>query len=173
LIKHKNKNIRHLHKVINEFKKGYQPRTNLVRDEKGDLLADPHKNVNRWMNYFGQLLNVSGWGVLGRQKYRQQSHLCQSVASLEVEDAIGKLKRYKSPGADQIAAELISSGGGGTLHFEIHKLIKLICQLHTKLYPTFFSLGYFLMHMKLLRITNVYFDVIGQRLIRFSIPVRY
>jgi len=27
---------------INEFKKGYQPRTNLVKDENGDLLAGSH-----------------------------------------------------------------------------------------------------------------------------------
>jgi hypothetical protein len=31
----KNKNIRDLYRGINEFKKGYQPRTNLVRDEGG------------------------------------------------------------------------------------------------------------------------------------------
>jgi prefoldin subunit 5 len=39
----KNKNIRDLYSSINEFKKSYQPRTNLVTDEKGDLLTDPHK----------------------------------------------------------------------------------------------------------------------------------
>jgi hypothetical protein len=39
----KNKNIRDLYSSINEFKKSYQPRTNLVKDEKGDLLTDPHK----------------------------------------------------------------------------------------------------------------------------------
>jgi hypothetical protein len=44
----------------------------------------------------------------------------------EVEFAIGKLKRYISPGVDQIPAELIQAGGGGTLRSEIHKLIKLI-----------------------------------------------
>jgi hypothetical protein len=43
----------------------------------------------------------------------------------EVEVAIGKLKRYKSPCVDQIPAELIQAGGG-TLRSEIHKLIKLI-----------------------------------------------
>jgi hypothetical protein len=39
----KNKNIRDLYRGINEFKKGYQPRTNLLKDERGDLLADPQK----------------------------------------------------------------------------------------------------------------------------------
>jgi hypothetical protein len=46
-------------------------------------------------------------------------------SSSEVEAAIGKLKRYKSPGVDQIPAELIQAGGG-KLSSEIHKLIKLI-----------------------------------------------
>jgi hypothetical protein len=58
----KNKNIRDLYRGITKFKKGYQPRTNLVKDERGDLLADPHKIVNKWKNYFCQLLNVQGRG---------------------------------------------------------------------------------------------------------------
>jgi hypothetical protein len=36
-------------------------------------------------------------------------------SSSEVEVTIGKLKRYKSPGVDQIPAELIQTGGE-TLH---------------------------------------------------------
>jgi hypothetical protein len=36
-----NKNIRDLYREINEFKKGSQPRNNLVKDENGGLLADP------------------------------------------------------------------------------------------------------------------------------------
>jgi hypothetical protein len=40
---------------------------------------------------------------------------------VEVEIAIGKLKSCKSPGTDQIPAELIKAGGE-TLHSEIHRL---------------------------------------------------
>jgi hypothetical protein len=42
------------------FKKGYQPRTNVVKDEKGDLVADCHNILVRWRNHFFQLLNIHG-----------------------------------------------------------------------------------------------------------------
>jgi hypothetical protein len=45
--------------------------------------------------------------------------------SFEVEISIEKLKWYKSPGIDQIPAELIQAGGN-TLCSEIHKLINSI-----------------------------------------------
>jgi hypothetical protein len=54
----KNKNIRDLYRGINEFKTSYQARNNLVKGENGDLLADSHNILNRWKNYFSQLLNV-------------------------------------------------------------------------------------------------------------------
>jgi hypothetical protein len=74
----KNKNVRDLYRGINEFKKGYQPRTNLVKDERGDLLAHSYTILNRWKNYFCQLLNVHGGAVLGRLKCIQLSHLYYS-----------------------------------------------------------------------------------------------
>jgi len=36
------KNIRDFYKGINDLKKVYQPRTNIVIDAKGDLVADSH-----------------------------------------------------------------------------------------------------------------------------------
>jgi hypothetical protein len=47
---------RDMYRDINDFKKGYQPRTNIVKDEKGDLVGI----LVRWRNYFSQLLNVHG-----------------------------------------------------------------------------------------------------------------
>jgi len=35
----KNRNIRDLYRDIDEFKKGHQPRTNLLKDENGDLVS--------------------------------------------------------------------------------------------------------------------------------------
>jgi hypothetical protein len=42
----KNKNIRDLYRGINQFKRGYQTRSNLVKDENGDLLADSNNHLN-------------------------------------------------------------------------------------------------------------------------------
>ena len=35
-------NISDLYRGINDFEKWYQPRTTIVKDEKGDLVEDPH-----------------------------------------------------------------------------------------------------------------------------------
>jgi hypothetical protein len=86
----KNKNIRDLYRGVNEFRKDYQPRTNLVKDERGDLVADSHKISNMWQNYFCQLLNVQGaGGVRQTEMHTVEPFLPEPSASL-VEDAIGK-----------------------------------------------------------------------------------
>ena len=56
------------------MKKGYQRRTIIVKDEKGDLVADSNSIMTRWKNYFSQLLNVHELRMLGRKKYTQQNH---------------------------------------------------------------------------------------------------
>jgi hypothetical protein len=48
--------------------------------------------------------------------------LVPELSLVEVEIAIGKLKSYKSPGTDNIPAELIKAGSE-TLYSEIHRLI--------------------------------------------------
>ena len=65
-----------MYRGINDFKKGYQPRTLIVKNEKGDLVADSHSIMTRCRNYFSQLLNVvyMGLRMLGRQRYTRQNH---------------------------------------------------------------------------------------------------
>jgi hypothetical protein len=47
-----------LYRGINEFRKGYQPRINIIKNENGNVLADPHCVLNRWKIFFNQVLNV-------------------------------------------------------------------------------------------------------------------
>jgi hypothetical protein len=90
----KDKNIRDLYRGINEFKKVYQPRNNLVKDENGDLLADSH-NILRWKNYFSQLLNVHDVSDDRQIEVHTAEPLLPGPSHLEVEIASAKLKKYK------------------------------------------------------------------------------
>ncbi|PNF40670.1 hypothetical protein B7P43_G04763, partial [Cryptotermes secundus] len=128
----KNKNIRDLYRGINDFKRGYQPSSNLVKDENGDLLADS-KILNTWRNYFSQLLNVH------RVSDVRQTEI-NTAEPLIHESAIAKLKRYKSPGSDQIPAELIEAGGE-ILSSKIHNLITSIW--HKKKLPDQWKESYY------------------------------
>ncbi|KAJ4437031.1 hypothetical protein ANN_17165 [Periplaneta americana] len=123
----KNKNIRDLYKGIKEFKTGCQARVNLIKNEKGDLLADAHLILKRWKNYFGQLLNIHRPNRNDRDEIEIQtaeSFIPEPTLS-EVEIAIENLKNYKSSDIDQIPAELIQEGGSA-LSNEIYKLVLAI-----------------------------------------------
>jgi hypothetical protein len=96
-----------------------------VKDEIGDLLADSHNILNGWKNYFSQLLNVYKASDVRQIEIHTAEPIVPDPRPFEVEVAIAKLKRYKSPGTDQIPAELFQAGGE-ILGSEIHKLISSI-----------------------------------------------
>ena len=102
------KNIRDLYRDINDFKKGYQPRTIIVKDEKGDLVADSHSIMARCRNsYFSQLLNVHVVDDVRQAEIHTAEPLVPKPSAFEVELAIEKLKSHKSPGIDQIPGQFV------------------------------------------------------------------
>ena len=78
-------NIRDLCRGINDFKKGYQPRCNIVKDEKGDLVADSHSIVDRWRNYFSQLFNMHVVKDVGQTEIYTTEPLVPDPSASEVE----------------------------------------------------------------------------------------
>jgi hypothetical protein len=102
----KNKNNRNLYRVINELKSGYQPRSNLVKDENDYLIADSHNILNRWKNYFSQSLNV---------------HTASDVGQIEIHTAV----LGPCPFEGEIAVARIQEGGE-SLWSEIHKIINSV-----------------------------------------------
>ena len=99
-----------MYRGINDFKKGYQPRCNIVKDEEGDLVADSHSILARWRNYFSQLFNVYGVKDVGQAEIHTAEPLVPEPSASDVELAIDKLKSHKSPGIGEIPAELIKAG---------------------------------------------------------------
>jgi hypothetical protein len=91
----KNRNIRDLYRGMNEFRRGYQPRNNLVTNENGDLFADFHNILNRWMNYFSLVLNVHNVSDVRQIEEHTDKPLVPGPSHLEVETAVAKLKKYE------------------------------------------------------------------------------
>jgi hypothetical protein len=63
-----------MYRGINDFRKGYQSRTNIEKNEKGDFVTDSH---GIWLG--GGTISVScslymELVMLRRQKYTQQNH---------------------------------------------------------------------------------------------------
>ena len=119
----RNGNVRDFYKIIKNQRKGFQPRSLKINDTNGQLLSDTTRIANRWKEYFQDLLNRPT-----NQNQRPQ-HVSQSAEPLiatpsyeEVAEAIQKLKPNKSPGEDNIPAELIKSAGADLWH-RLHRII--------------------------------------------------
>jgi hypothetical protein len=92
-----------------------------VKDENGDLLADSQYILNRWKNYFSQLLNLQNVSDVKQIEMHTAELLVPGPSRLEVEIVIAKLRKYKTRSCDQIPAELIQAGGEILLSV-IHRL---------------------------------------------------
>jgi hypothetical protein len=65
--------ILNMYKDIDEFRKVCYPRIN-VKDDNGNLLADPQSVLNTWKIFFNRVLNVYGFVMLSKWMYIRLSH---------------------------------------------------------------------------------------------------
>ena len=96
-----------MYKDTNDLKKGYQPRTNIVKGETGGLITGFYSILAGWRNHFCQLFNVHWVSDVKQTEIHTAEPLVPEPSAFEVGLAIEKLKSQKSPGIDQIPAELI------------------------------------------------------------------
>jgi len=94
----------------------------MLKDEKGDLIADSQSTVARWRNHVSQLLNVHGVNDVRQAEIHTPEPPVPEPSAFEMEMAIEELTGHKSLSIDQIPAELINAKGR-KIHSQIHKLI--------------------------------------------------
>jgi hypothetical protein len=63
-----------------------------MKDENIDLLVDSHNILNRWNDYFSQLLNVHNVSDVRQIELHTAEPIVSGPSPLEVEIAIAKLK---------------------------------------------------------------------------------
>jgi hypothetical protein len=89
------------------------------------LVADCYSILARRRHRFSRLFNAHGVSDGRKTEICTAEPLLPDLSTFAVGLALGKLKRHKSPGVDQIPAELIKAGGR-KIHSDILKLINSI-----------------------------------------------
>jgi hypothetical protein len=99
-----------MYRGISDFKKGYQPTTNVVKDEKGDLVTDSQSILVKWRNHFSQLLKVHGISDVRQRETHTAEPLLPEPGVSDFEMATENLKKHRPPGIEQIPTQLIQTG---------------------------------------------------------------
>jgi len=92
------------------FKKGYQPRSNIGQDEKGDLVTGSHSILARWRNQFSQLFVIHGISEVRQTEIHTAEPIAPEPCVFEFEMSIENIKGHKSTGVDQVPTESIKEG---------------------------------------------------------------
>jgi hypothetical protein len=99
-----------------------QQRVSSRTSENADLLADSYNILNRWKNYFSQLLNVHSVTNVRQTDLHRPEPLVPDSNPYQSDIATAKLKKYKLISSKQISSELIETLSK-TLLSMFHKLI--------------------------------------------------
>ena len=76
------------------LRRAKQPRTNIVKDKKGDLVTGCHSILASWRDHFSQLFSVHGVSVIRQTEIHTAEPLVPEPNAFEFEMAIEKLKRH-------------------------------------------------------------------------------
>jgi hypothetical protein len=103
--------------------------TDIVKDEKGDLVTDCHSILAGWRNRFSQLLNVYVLDVVRQREIHTAERLVPEPSAFEFEMAIEKHPPPQKKDTNHYALIKFQQNGlkqEAVLRSEIHKLINSI-----------------------------------------------
>jgi hypothetical protein len=123
------KHIRNAYKEVGSLKGGYKPHTNLHRGINNEILSTEDDINARWKTYFQELLTTE---VVEHTNPLDNTHINQTATEgeleeeppsiLDIEIAIQSMSNNKSPGIDNIPAELHKNVGQQLIR-KVHRLI--------------------------------------------------
>lgn len=120
--------VRIAYQEVKKLRKGYQARTNMIKNKRGDTLTNEKEVKERWKEYFNELLNRSEpENPLNTDSNILHDNLTDmepepEPTEEEVKKAIGSVRNNKAPGSDNVSIELIKYGGN-QLAKEIKRLV--------------------------------------------------
>ena len=111
-------------RILKQFSGHYNQHMMICRDKEWKMLYDKKAILERWIEYFSELLNIES----NFEKEEiivippNEGYQLNDPTYNEVKNIIIKLKSHRSPGPDSVPAELLKNGGS-LLKSRIFKLI--------------------------------------------------
>ncbi|MGL4418375.1 MAG: reverse transcriptase domain-containing protein [Plesiomonas shigelloides] len=121
-----NGNSKKAYQTIKTLTKTQQRSAKVIENSNGQLLTENAAVLNRWTEYCRDLYNHKtepDTNILQNDQYEVRKAEDVPVLAEEVEAAIRSLKGGKSPGVDNVPAELLKLGGEMTT-----KILTILCQ---------------------------------------------
>jgi hypothetical protein len=112
------------YQAAKQITKGYQPRMGLCKSKYGNLIGTENYILERWAEYFEDMLNVKVDEEPESTEYTDELEITEPSLD-EVRQAVESLRNSRAPGEDQLTAELLKNGGPEL----IRTLHKLICEI--------------------------------------------
>src|SRR6218665_2960106 len=126
----KKQDTKRLYQMVKEICSNACAKTAAIKDKDGKLLESRTDIKNRWKEYFEKLYNetnpVDKTILQEMPPCNKQEHM-EDILREEVESAVRSLKKRKSPGEDNITAEMIQAGEESSLEM-MYTLCKRIYQ---------------------------------------------
>lgn len=117
---------RDMYKRINCLTGGCKKKERFLKDDNGSLITTNEELAKKWGDYFDILLNCEAPDeVFNLNLETGEEQECPEPSLDEIRSQINILKNHKSPGEDQIHAELLKKGGE-EMTFRLWKLIHRI-----------------------------------------------
>ena len=119
-------NSKQAYSTLKALTKTNQPRTTVIEDQDGKLLTDEEEVLRRWTGYCKDLYSYQlnpDTSILEGIQGNLEDEASPPILKHEVEAAVSSLKAGKSPGIDNIPAELVRAGGKETVD-----ILTALCQ---------------------------------------------
>ena len=136
---HGNKKSREAYKTVRQLTGGYKRKEVGIKDKNGNKLTKEQDIRNRWTEYAKDIYkdrethNATTLSNLQNRYTAERIMVEDDILRAEVEKAIRQLKDKKSPGFDEIPAELIKCGGEKSID-AIHRLCNMVW--HQEVWPS-------------------------------------
>ena len=121
----RNGDVREFYRSVKKSRDGFKANSIKIRNENGDLLSDKKMILNRWSQYFQNLLNKPQLPQQTTQTFQLADPCIEEPSYEEVVNAINCSKDSKAPGEDNIPIELIKAAGA-KLWERIHNIVLMV-----------------------------------------------